>query len=285
MAYHFIVSILTYVRFGITLVLPEDSSPSALFDSTDEFGSTLIYTSPPLVQTLAADLSGRSLPAKTRVISTSSGLSYEHSRAFLGRYGIPVSQVYGVIEIGLPIGEINVPPQPHASIGSPLPGYEVTILNTSGVECPRGEIGRLAIRGPGMFDAYLAPFRPRQQVLVEGWFLTGDLAMQDASGTITVCGREKSVISTGGNKVFPEEVEAVVTSFPGVKAARAFGIAQPLIGEVVAAEIVTSGSSIDLDALRRYCYDKLSPFKVPKDLRIVEALPVTDSGKIVRSGR
>jgi long-chain acyl-CoA synthetase len=108
--------------------------------------------------------------------------------------------------------------------------------------------------------------------------------MQAEDGWVTVCGREKSVINAAGNKVFPEEVESVLNSFPGVKSSRAFGVPHPLTGEIVNAEVVPqAASSFDVEALRRYCYERLSSYKVPKEITLVHSLPLTDSGKVVRA--
>jgi acyl-CoA synthetase (AMP-forming)/AMP-acid ligase II len=135
-----------------------------------------------------------------------------------------------------------------------------------------------------MFDAYLAPYRPREEVLVNGWFLTGDVAIQTSEGTIVVCGREKSVINSAGNKVFPEEVEGILVSFPGIKSARVFGIPHQALGEIVVAEIVTHpGAMVIVSAVSDYCVERLSTYKVPSEIRIVDSLPLTDSGKIVRA--
>ena len=186
--------------------------------------------------------------------------------------------------MGLPLGTLDQTSPPTGSVGRALPGYEVAVINETGNQLPVGTIGKLAVRGSGMFDAYLAPFRPLASVLVNGWFLTGDLALQSSDGSIVVCGREKSVISCGGNKVFPEEIERVMNSYPGVRTSRAFSASHPTLGEVVSAEVVTlSGWMLDIEGLRRYCMEKLSEYKAPKDIRLVEALPVTDSGKIVRT--
>jgi long-chain acyl-CoA synthetase len=135
-----------------------------------------------------------------------------------------------------------------------------------------------------MFDAYLAPYRPRDEVLINGWFLTGDVAIQTSDGSIIVCGREKSVINAAGNKVFPEEVEGVLVSFPGIKSARVFGTPHHSSGEVVVAEIVAHpGAVVLVPAVNEYCMERLSAYKVPSEIRIVESLPLTDSGKIVRA--
>jgi acyl-CoA synthetase (AMP-forming)/AMP-acid ligase II len=284
MAYHFVVSILTYVRFGITIVVPDSITAEAISESVQRHGSSLLYASPAIIQMLAYESQHVTLPANVRVASTSSGLSAEHGRAFYARFGIPVEQLYGLIEVGLPLG--NQPRDSHASpaAGAALPGYEAAILSENYQPLPAGCIGSLGVRGPGMFDAYLAPYRPREEVLVNGWFLTGDVAIQTSEGTIVVCGREKSVINSAGNKVFPEEVEGILVSFPGIKSARVFGIPHQALGEIVVAEIVTHpGAMVIVSAVSDYCVERLSTYKVPSEIRIVDSLPLTDSGKIVRA--
>jgi long-chain acyl-CoA synthetase len=284
MAYHFVVSILTYIRCGITVVLPDSISASAICDSVQRHGSSLIYASPSIIQMLAYESEGVALSANVRITSTSSGLSAEHARAFHARFGVLVEQLYGLIEVGLPLGNPEPRTGAPASVGKPLPGYEVAILSENYQMLPAGCIGRLGVKGRGMFDAYLAPYRPREEVLVNGWFLTGDVAIQAPDGSIVVCGREKSVINAGGNKVFPEEVESVLISFPGIRSARVFGLSHPTLGEVVAAEIVPHPEvSVAVEGISEYCVERLSSYKVPTEIRIVDSLPLTDSGKIVRA--
>jgi acyl-coenzyme A synthetase/AMP-(fatty) acid ligase len=284
MAYHFVVSILTYVRFGITLVIPDSITAGAISESVQRHGSSLVYASPAIIQMLAYEPEQVTLPANVRVTSTSSGLSVEHARAFYARFGIPVEQLYGLIEVGLPLGNQPRNSDFNTSVGTPLPEYEVAILSEHYQPLPAGCIGSLGVRGPGMFDAYLAPYRPRDEVLINGWFLTGDVAIQTSDGSIIVCGREKSVINAAGNKVFPEEVEGVLVSFPGIKSARVFGTPHHSSGEVVVAEIVAHpGAVVLVPAVNEYCMERLSAYKVPSEIRIVESLPLTDSGKIVRA--
>ena len=140
------------------------------------------------------------------------------------------------------------------------------------------------MRGPGMFDAYLAPYRPVSDVLVNGWFITGDLAIQDYQGRISVCGREKSVINVAGHKVFPEEIEGVLNSFPGVQASRVYGVERPETGERVIAEVVPqSGIKLDISALRSYSSERLSTYKIPTQIQLVSAIQMTASGKILRA--
>ena len=132
------------------------------------------------------------------------------------RFGLPVTQAYGIIEVGLPVGNLTAAREHPDAIGHAFADYEVAALGPDGTPVPAGVMGRLAMRGPGMFDAYLSPPRKREEVLEHGWFMTGDLATIDADGLVTVAGREKSMINVAGLKVFPEEVEATLAEAEGV---------------------------------------------------------------------
>lgn len=284
MPYHFVVSIIAYMRFGVALVLPRSLCPAEILAAAEEHLPALLYASPAIVQSLSADESARLLPQITRVASTSSGLYPQHALAFRNRFGRRVEQLYGLIEVGLPLGTTLTPSSPDGAVGAPLPGYEVAILDPSGQPLSAGHLGSLAVRGPGMFDAYLAPYRPSKEVLVHGWFLTGDLAIQDSSGHVTVKGREKSVINVSGNKVFPEEVEGVLCSFPGVRAARVYGMERTNTGEMVVAEVVPSpGLSLPIEQLAVYAAERLSSYKLPDAIQVVDAIEMTGSGKIRRA--
>ena len=285
MAYHFVVSILTYVRYGATIILPDSPTPRAILSAAREHNADLLYGSPSLLESLAADTSLERFPDTMRVISTSTSISHETLSTFERRFAIKVSQMYGLIEVGLPLGNPNPLLYSPESVGIPMPRCEVTILDTQGHLLHAGQIGRLAVRGPGMFDAYLAPYRPSDEVLSRGWFLTGDLAVQGYDGAISVCGREKSVIHSQGEKVFPEEVEGVLNSFPGIRSSRVFGVQRTNLEESVVAEVVpTTSSHLDLDALRDYLAERLSPHKIPNRFVVVPSIPLTQTGKVVRSG-
>jgi acyl-coenzyme A synthetase/AMP-(fatty) acid ligase len=215
------------------------------------------------------------------VLSTTTAISATTCNKFETQYGIAVTQAYGIIEIGLPL--MNTANAHHApdSVGKPVKGYEVGILDEYGNEVPLGHEGNLALRGPGMFSGYLNPLKKLDAVLENGWFMTGDLAMKDTFGNVRVVGRKKSVINVGGNKVFPEEVEFVLENHSAVKHARVYSDNHPLIGEVVAAEIVLS-QPCEAEELIHHCRKQLTAFKVPQRMRFVETIAHTRSGKIKR---
>jgi acyl-coenzyme A synthetase/AMP-(fatty) acid ligase len=284
MAYHFVVSILTYIRFGVAIVLPRDLTAASISSTAARFSPSMIYASPDIIEALTSDKTVERLPNTTRIVSTSTGLSPSLAGAFEGKFRIPIGQLYGLIEVGLPIGNSRASAFPSNSVGTAMPHYEVAILDERGRALPANEIGRLAVRGPGMFDAYLSPYRTRDDVLVHGWFLTGDLATQDFNGAITVCGRERSVIHIAGHKVFPEEVEGILNSFPGVRSSRVYGVSQPNSGEAVIAEVsLHEGRKVEIPGLLAYAAERLSPYKIPARVMIVPAIPLTNTGKVIRA--
>jgi long-chain acyl-CoA synthetase len=134
-----------------------------------------------------------------------------------------------------------------------------------------------------MFDAYLLPPQLRDEVLQNGYFLTADYASKTGDGLIKVEGRSKSVINISGLKVFPEEVEAVLEMIPEIKQARISSSPHPLLGQVIEGEIVLhEGTTIDMEDVLTWCKKRLSAFKAPQRLKIVESLPMTGSGKLQR---
>jgi acyl-CoA synthetase (AMP-forming)/AMP-acid ligase II len=201
----------------------------------------------------------------------------------MARYGLPVSQAYGIIEIGLPIINLQKSDEYPEAVGYALPAYSVAILGADYQPLPPDTPGKLAIKGPGMFDAYLSPPTLRSEVLKNGWFITGDLAICKPDGLIIICGREKNMINVSGNKVFPNEVEQVVDTYPGIVASKAYSRKHPLMGEVVALEIVvTAGQPVDNEALIQYCSKYLTGYKLPQFIYQVERIETTGSGKVRR---
>jgi long-chain acyl-CoA synthetase len=155
----------------------------------------------------------------------------------------------------------------------------VRILNPDENGC-----GDVAVSGPGFLDAYVDPWVPRQRILRDGWFLTGDTGRIDSEGYLFLAGRTTAVINLAGRKVFPEEIESVLNRHPAVRESRAYGRRHPHLGEVVEAEIVLEQAEADLQSVRDFCRAHLASFKVPTRLQVVEALPRTvATGKIRRA--
>ncbi len=283
MAYHFVVSILLYIRYGAAIAIAKDFLSKNIIDITNAHKGTLLYASPMQIRLLASDTSGEMMPSLKMVISTSAAISVDICKLFKQRFHIDVSQAYGIIEIGLPmINHIKSEEHPDA-VGYALPDYSVEILDDQHMPLPAGSVGHLAIKGPGMFDAYLSPPTLRKDILKNGYFLTADFASKTPDGLVKVEGREKSMINVSGNKVFPEEVEGILETIPEIKLARISGTPHVLMGQIILAELVLhEGKTIDVEDVLTYCRKRLSTYKVPQRVKIVESLPMTGSGKIQR---
>ena len=143
-------------------------------------------------------------------------------------------------------------------------------------------MGEIAVRGNGLFSAYYSPWQLREQITRDGWFLTGDLGLMDQAGALHLKGRKKTVMFVAGLKFFPEEVEDCINQFGGIKESRVFGRPHARVGEVPCAEVVLDARGCDLDALKAHCARVLSPYKVPLEFTVVDAVPRTPSGKIRR---
>jgi acyl-coenzyme A synthetase/AMP-(fatty) acid ligase len=173
------------------------------------------------------------------------------------------------------------------AIGRPVPGFEAMIVNETMKPLPEGETGQLALRGPGMFSGYLNPPRLREEVLHDGWFLTGDLAHRDNGGRVVLDGRTSSVIHIAGHKVFPEEIAGVLDQHPAVLRSRVFARPHPQMGEAVCAEVqLRNGSSPTMtEDILSFCRRQLSSHKVPTSLEFVAEISMTSSGKVRHGSR
>jgi acyl-CoA synthetase (AMP-forming)/AMP-acid ligase II len=219
-----------------------------------------------------------------RAISTSALLSKHTAEHFFERFGVRLTQVYGIIEVGLPLWNDRESLEPTA-LGLCKPPYAAMVVDDVGTRVPTGTTGELVIQGPGLFSGYLheSSAGPANGPLRDGWFHTGDLVTQDDEGAIHYCGRKKSVINCGGNKVFPEEVEEVLRRLPEIRAVRVSAEPHPVLGNLVIAEVVVDPSQeVSVETWRSVCYSQLSRYKVPKEFRIIDSLASTGSGKLVR---
>lgn len=284
MAYHFMVSIVLYIKFGTAIAVAKDFLAKNIIDITNANNGTLLYASPLQIKLLSNDAGREQMPSLKKVISTSAAISPDVCKAFKERFNIDVSQAYGIIEIGLPILNYVKSAEHPEAVGYALPGYTVDILDEDHQPLPTGQVGQLGIKGPGMFDAYLLPPTLRRDVLKNGYFLTADYASKTEDGLIKIEGRSKSVINVSGLKVFPEEVEAVLETIPQIKQARISSSPHPLMGQIIEAELVLhEGASVDPEDVLSYCKKRLSAFKSPQRIKIVDSLPMTGSGKLQRN--
>lgn len=272
MAHHFAVSIMLYLLHGATTVIVNSHTGDDVLAAGRRYDGTVLYGAPFHHALLAAEGSGLPWPTLRLAVSVAAKLPLATAEAFVTRYGVPLTQGLGIIEVGLPLLNLHSAREKPGSVGRPQPDFQAEVRAND----------ELFLRGPGIFDAYLRPWQTRAEVLVDGWFRTGDLARADDDGDIFLLGRSHSVINVGGLKCFPEEIEAVLCELPGVAAARVVGREHPRFGAVPVAEIEAEGTPPTVGVMASHCRRALAGYKVPVSFQVVERIPRTASGKIQR---
>ena len=277
MSFHFVVTILLFLRKGATIVLCGDPMPGALIETLQRRPVTLLYASPIHYRllTVATALTPALFTSLRMAISTAVKLPAQIAHNFLERYGIQLTEAYGIIEVGLPF--IHRPNEQTQAglLGKPLPDFTVQLSAD----------GEVLIRGKGMFDAYFSPWRPRSVCQPDGWFHTGDIGELSEDGNLRLVDRCKAVINFSGMKIFPQEVEEVLNQHPCIAESLVYGESHPEYGQLPCAKIVwkAGSSACDETALRAFCRSRMATHKIPKTFTCVPALPKTVSGKIRRT--
>ena len=165
------------------------------------------------------------------------------------------------------------------SVGKPLPGVEVKVVDDERRELPRGEIGEIAIRGNVMKGYYKMEEATKKAVDEEGWYYSGDLGKMDEDGYVYITGRKKDMIVVGGFNVYPREIEELLFTHPKVKNVAVVGVPDKKLGEVVKAFIIPDGE-LSEEEIKQFCKERVANFKVPKYVEFVDEFPMTASGKI-----
>jgi long-chain acyl-CoA synthetase len=278
MSHHFLVTIVLYLSVGATIVLARHVLARPFLEAVNKWRGTMLYAAPFHYALLARDNSDAKISTVRLAVSTTCSLLQDVAENFYQRFGLRLTPALGVIELGLVC--VNDDPAARAgSVGRPQPDYAVRVRNP---DCDG--YGEIVFAGPGFFDAYDNPWTPREQLMPDGWFATGDMGRLDAQGYLYLAGRKVAVINLAGRKVFPEEIETVLNRHPGVRESRVFGTTHPHLGETVEAEVVLNQPDDGLDSVRAFCREHLASHKIPTRFTIVNALPRTPvTGKIRRA--
>ncbi|KMW57764.1 Acetoacetyl-CoA synthetase [Candidatus Rhodobacter oscarellae] len=218
-------------------------------------------------------------------VSGSAPLLSETHRAFEDRTGHRILERYGMTETNMNCSNPYEGDRRAGTVGMPLPGVEAKVCDAEGAELPRGEIGTLEVRGPNVFKGYWQmPEKTAEELRADGFFITGDLAKQGEDGYVTIVGRGKDLIISGGYNIYPKEVELALDDQPGVQESAVVGAPHPDFGESVVAVIVPEpGAQIDLDAVKAQVAEGLARFKQPRHYAVAEALPRNTMGKVQKN--
>jgi malonyl-CoA/methylmalonyl-CoA synthetase len=169
------------------------------------------------------------------------------------------------------------------TVGFPLPGVEARIVDGDFRDVPANTEGEIVIRGPNLLREYWRNEEATRNSFVDGWFKTGDICKRDEDGYISIVGRSKDIIISGGVNLYPREIEEVIESIPVVKEAAVVGVPDEEFGEAVkACVILEDGGELSGEEVIAYCKERLASFKKPKHVEFLDALPKNAMGKIVK---
>ncbi|MHB1712368.1 MAG: class I adenylate-forming enzyme family protein, partial [Acidimicrobiales bacterium] len=259
-------------------VLLPGFDPGGVVDAVAAHDATLFFGVPTMYHRLARAARTAELARLRLCVSGSAPLAADLHRQVSQVLGTPVLERYGMTETLMNVSNPCDGERRAGTVGFPLPGVEVELAAD----------GEIVVRGPNVFDRYWERPGATSDVFwpsCDGgapWFRTGDLGTVD-DGYLTIRGRSKELIISGGFNVDPSEVEDVVINCPGVAEVAVTGTPSDEWGEVVTAWIVADGPAPSAEALSAYAADRLAPYKLPRIVHVVDALPRTALGKLIRS--
>ncbi|MEX5598275.1 malonyl-CoA synthase [Pseudophaeobacter sp. C1-32P7] len=213
-------------------------------------------------------------------ISGSAPLLVDTHEDWEARTGHRILERYGMTETNMSTSNPYDGERRAGTVGFPLPGVEARIM-ADGKEVAQGETGVLHVRGANVFQGYWQmPEKTAEELLPDGWFITGDMARMDEDGYVTIVGREKDLVITGGFNVYPKEVESLIDDLPGVLESAVIGVPHPDFGEAVVAVVVPTGEGTSPEAVKAALSGQLAKFKQPKEVILLDALPRNTMGKV-----
>ena len=287
---------LSYGLHGCTLVLHQNFRPQAFFESLQANGVTATLLAPTMLGDLleATPADRKSLPALARLFYSAAPMPEALLRRGMKALGPIFVQFYGMTESAGPgcilHAHQHVLDGPEhvvrrlRSAGQPMIGCDVRVVDPDGVPCPVGEPGEIVIRSPAVMTGYWQNPEATAETIRGGWLHTGDVGTEDEEGFIFVIDRLKDMIISGGENIYSREVEEALASHPAVIEAAVVGRPDPRWGESVLAFVVRrDAAGVTEEALIDHCRQVIAPYKRPRELRFVDALPKLPNGKVEKT--
>jgi fatty-acyl-CoA synthase len=262
-------------------ILIQSFDPDLILDLIAREGVTLFFGVPTMFQMLieSAKFSSTDFSKIRFMVSGGAPLSRDIAETFKSQKSIRIWEGYGLTEVGPNNFLANGKP---GTIGHPMPGVDVKIVDSDGKEVNSGEEGEILLRGPHACAGYWNQPDASAKAFKDGWFRTGDLGQMDEDGHYSIVGRLKDMIISGGANIYPAEIERAIEAHPSVVGAAVIGVPDSKWGEVGKAIVeLQAGASLTLEELHAFLSERLGKFKLPKYLAVVETLPRTPaSGKV-----
>jgi len=275
------------IQLGATIVYMSRFSPVGMISAIREHGISLLGGVPSMFAALLRLKEASAADFKTiyAIISGGEPLPTVLRDAFLVRFDVPLYEAYGMTETSLAIS-LNTP-QMHkpGSVGRPIPGMQIRIVDDAGNDLAAGQPGEIWVKGPMVMKGYHnLPTETAAALTADGYFRTGDLGRFDPEGFLYITGRKKDLIIVAGEKASPREIEEILMSHPSIVEAAVVGKKDASRGEVVVAFVIgREGLATTPEELREFCRSQgLAQWKVPREVRIVSDLPRSATGKVLK---
>lgn len=271
-----------WLASGCRMRLVERFDHTRAAELFDTFRPTLFFGVPTIYVRLL-DLppaTARRIGEQARLfVSGSAPLPAPVFEAFRARFGHAILERYGMSETLMLISNPCSGERRPGTVGFPLPGVSVRIVDGHDAPVADGEVGQVLARGPNVFQGYWRQAEATAAAFTDGWFRTGDMAQRAADGYITLCGRASDLIISGGFNIYPREIEEFLQEQPGVREAAVVGVPDARRGEVPVAYVVTD-DACDVDGVRAACSAAFASFKQPRAFVRIDALPRNALGKV-----
>ncbi len=279
--------LLAPIQLGASVLYIARFSPVAMLNAIRDHQSSIVFGVPAMLAAVLhlKNASAEDFKSIFALITGGDALPSNLREGFKTRFGVPLLEGYGLTETS-PVVALNTPhSQRPGSVGKMVPGAQAKIVDDNGKEVAAGDEGEIWVRGPMIMQGYFnLPAESAKALTADGFFKTGDLGRFDADGFLYITGRKKDLIIVGGEKAVPREIEEVLMQHPAVAEAAVVGKKDPSRGEVVAAYITLKpGQTATPDQVRNFARDQnLATFKVPREVIIIEELPRSPTGKVLK---
>ena len=275
--------------YGITAIVHDGFDEETVNRAIDEEGVTMLSVVAVMLQRMLDARGDRPYPSTLRCVLLGGGPAPRPLLERCAALGVPVVQTYGLTETASQVATISPDDalRKLGSAGRPLHPNELRIVTESGEDAPIDTPGEILVRGPVVMAGYAADPDATARTIVDGWLHTGDIGRLDAEGFLYVLDRRDDLIITGGENVYPAEVEAVLLAHPDVAEAGVYGVSDATWGQRVVAQVLLVDGAVSDSietALLAHCRSLLAGYKVPSEIRVVaQPLPRTASGKLRRA--
>ncbi|MGN6721927.1 MAG: class I adenylate-forming enzyme family protein [Marmoricola sp.] len=279
-----LISTLAALAAGGSVYVQPRFDPATFWDAVADYWPTYFSAVPTMYALLEANTERQVDTSSIRLaICGAAPMAPDLLHSFEERFGLQVVEGYGLAETTVAVTVNPIRSRKPGTVGPPLPGQTISIVNPFGDPLPDGTVGEVVVYGPNVMRGYLGRPEETAKVLRDGWLHTGDLGYLDEDGFLVLVDRIKDLIIRGGEHIYPKELEDVLHAHDDVLEACVIGRPDDLYGEVPVAYVVPRpGRALEVDALREFCLERLAKFKVPREINVLTTLPKNASGKILK---